>query len=145
MFDENYSRQTAIVSATGLVPDEITDGELAQLGRSPEAKVRAIVAARRTTPLTTLLRLQLDESPAVRAGVARNERDGMPIEIFQDLAGDKAHEVVAALIGNPMVPDSIITKLGRQRTKGYSALARKRLSGSKGRGGILGMVGLGSK
>jgi flagellar motor switch protein FliG len=145
MFSENYSRQTANASAHTAVPEELTEGELAQLARSPEAKVRATVAARSATPLTSILRLLTDEAPAVRAGVARNQRADMPIEIFQDLASDKAHEVVSALISNPAVPDSIISKLARHRTKDYSAAARERLSRSKGRSGILGMVGLGSK
>lgn len=145
MFSENYSRQTANASAESAVPEELTQGELAQLTRSPEAKVRAAVAARAETPLTSILRLLVDEAPAVRAGVARNQRPDMPIEIHQDLAADKAHEVVAALIENPAVPDSVIAKLGRQRTKDYSAAARKRLQESKGKSGFLGMVGLGSK
>lgn len=146
MFSENYSRQTANASASSSVPDEISEGELAQLARSPEAKVRATVASRTKTPLTSLLRLATDEAPAVRAGVARNERPDMPPEIFEDLAGDKAHEVISALIANPSVPDNIIAKLGRHRTKDYSAAARKRLSDSKGKpSGILGMVGLGPR
>ncbi|WP_061963829.1 MULTISPECIES: hypothetical protein [Demequina] len=145
MFSENYSRQTANASASGAVPDEISEGELAQLARSPEAKVRATVAARTKTPLTSILRLLTDESPAVRAGVARNERHDMPVEIWEDLAGDKAHEVIAALIANPSVPDKVISKLARHRGKDYSASARQRLSASKGKSGILGMVGLGSR
>lgn len=145
MFSENYSRQTANASAHNSVPDQISEGELAQLSRSPEAKVRATVASRAETPLTSLLRLLVDESPAVRAGVARNQRPDMPIEVFQDLAGDKAHEVVSALIANPAVPDSVIAKLGRHRTKDYSSAARERLAKTKGKSGILGMVGLGSK
>lgn len=146
MFSENYSRQTANASATSAVPDELSEGELAQLARSPEAKVRATVGARTATPLTSVLRLLTDEAPSVRAGVARNERPDMPTEIWEDLAGDKAHEVIVALISNPAVPDKVIAKLGRHRTKDYSAAARKRLSDSKGKSaGILGMVGLGSK
>ncbi|WP_430867564.1 hypothetical protein [Demequina aurantiaca] len=145
MFSDNYSMQTANASFSSAVPEALSEGELAQLARSPEAKVRAAVGARINTPLTSLLRLLTDESPAVRAGVARNERPDMPPEIFEDLAGDKAHEVISALIANPAVPDRIISKLGRQRTKDYSASARKRLSESKGKSGILGMVGLGSK
>lgn len=131
MFSENYTRQTANASAATRVHEEISEGELAQLARSTEAKVRATVASRTATPLTSILRLLTDESPSVRAGVARNERPDMPIEIFQDLAGDKAHEVIAALISNPAVPDSIIVKLGRHRTKDYSAAARERLSKPK--------------
>lgn len=145
MFSENYSRQTANASATSAVPDEISEGELAQLARSTEAKVRATVASRSNTPLTSILRLLTDESPAVRAGVARNQREDMPAEIWQDLAGDKAHEVISALIANPTVPDSIIAKLGRHRTKDYSAAARKRLADSKGKGGIKQMSLFGSK
>lgn len=140
MFSENYSRQTANASAHSAVPDQLTEGELAQLARSPEAKVRAAVAARTETPLTTVLRLLTDEAPAVRAGVARNERPDMPIEIHQDLATDKAHEVISALIANPAVPDSVISKLARHRTKDYSALARKRLQESKGKSSFFGMV-----
>ena len=145
MFSDNYTRQTANASATNVVSDELTEGELAQLARSPEAKVRAMVASRTATPLTSILRLLTDESPAVRAGVARNQRPDMPIEIHEDLAGDKAHEVCSALIANPAVPDAIIVKLGRQRTKDYSSAARKRLQESKGKSGIFSKVGLGSK
>jgi len=146
MFSENYSRQTANTSATSTVPDEISEGELAQLTRSPAVKVRATVAARSKTPLTSILRLMTDESPAVRAGVARNERPDMPIEMWQDLAGDKSHEVIAAMIANPAVPDSVIAKLARQRTKEYSAAARKRMAESNVKSsGILGLVGLGPR
>jgi len=124
MFSENYSRQTAIASATQTVGADLTDHELATLGRSEEAKVRAAVAERPNTPLTTLLLLARDIAPAVRAGVARNPRPDLPVELRQDLAKDKSPEVVYAVIENPATPDSILNKFMRGFNRDYAAAAK---------------------
>lgn len=131
MFSENYSRQTAIASVNSVVAANLSDHELASLARSEEAKVRAAVAEREGTPLTSLILLAQDVAPAVRAGVARNPRVDLPVEIREDLSKDKSPEVVYALIDNPAVPDAIIQKLARQRHKEYSSAARDRLAGKK--------------
>ncbi|WP_159449657.1 hypothetical protein [Demequina sp. NBRC 110057] len=141
MFSENYSRQTALASLKDLDAD-LSDRDLVTYSRSEEAMVRAAVAERPTTPLTTLLKLARDESPTVRAGVARNVRVDMPEQVYQDLAGDKVVEVVLALIGNPQVPDSLVAKLGRQFHKEYAGAARERLAGKGGAAGLLGRVGI---
>ncbi|WP_159449151.1 hypothetical protein [Demequina sp. NBRC 110055] len=141
MFSAQYSRQTALASLQDLNA-RLTDHELATLARSDEAMVRAAVAERPGTPLTTLLKLCRDESATVRAGLARNPRPDMLPQIHEDLAADKVVEVVLALISNPAVPDALIARLGRQFHKEYSAAARERLSSKGGAAGLLGRVGL---
>lgn len=135
MFSENYSRQTAIASATQTVGADLTDHELATLARSEEAKVRAAVAERPNTPLTSLLLLAQDIAPAVRAGVARNPRPDLPLELRQDLAKDKSPEVVYAVIENPATPDSILSKFQRSFNRDYAtaakAAAARRKSGAR--------------
>jgi hypothetical protein len=131
MFSENYSRQTAIASATKVLAADLTDHELATLARSEEAKVRAAVAERENTPLTSLLLLAQDVAPAVRAGVARNQRPDLPIEMRQDLAKDKSSEVVYALIDNPATPESILTKFTRSFHRDYAASAKEALAKRK--------------
>jgi len=131
MFSENYSRQTALASANKALAIDLSDHELATLARSEEAKVRAAVAERPTTPLTSLLLLALDVSPAVRAGVARNPRADMPIEVRQDLAKDKSSEVVFALIDNPATPESILNKFLRSFHRDYAVAAREALNNRK--------------
>ena len=127
MFSENYSRQTAIASATQVLAADLTDHELATLARSEEAKVRAAVAERPTTPLTSLLLLAQVVAPAVRAGVARNQRPDLPNEMRQDLAKDKSSEVVYALIENPATPDEILTKLTRSFHRDYAGAAKQEI------------------
>ena len=125
MFSENYSRQTAMASANKVLAADLTDHELATLARSEEAKVRAAVAERPTTPLTSLLLLGQDVSPAVRAGVARNQRPDLPVELRQDLSKDKSPEVVYAVIENPATPDSILSKLSHSFHRDYAGAAKQ--------------------
>lgn len=131
MFSENYSRQTALASATKVLAADLTDHELATLARSEEAKVRAAVAERPSTPLTSLLLLAQDVSPAVRAGVARNQRVDLPIELRQDLAKDKSSEVVFALIDNPATPESILGKFQRSFHRDYAIAAKEAMNKRK--------------
>lgn len=142
MFSENYSRQTALASVQKALGADLTDGELAVLARSDEAKVRAAAAERPAMPLTTLLKLSQDPSPAVRAGVARNPRADIPEDLRRELASDKAPEVIYALIENPQVPDSIIAKLARQVHKEYAGAARNRLASKGGAAKVLGRLGI---
>ena len=142
MFSENYSRQTALASVEKALDPNLSDHELATLARSEEAKVRAAVAERPAMPLTTLLMLARDPSPAVRCGVARNPRADMPIDLHRDLASDKSPDVVFALIENPQVPDSVIAKIARQVHKEYAADARARLASKGGAAKILGRFGI---
>lgn len=141
MFSENYSRQTALASVQKALDPALSDSELAQLARSEEAKVRAAVAERPGMPLTTLLKLSQDPSPAVRAGVARNPRVDVPDDLHRELAADRSPEVVFALIENPQVSDAIIGKLARQIHKEYAAAARARLSSKGGAASVLGRLG----
>lgn len=128
MNTENYAHGTATATAHLAVGPHLTDHELATLARSHESKVRAAVAEREATPLTSLILLAQDTSPAVRCGVARNPRADLPLSIRQDLARDRSPEVLFALIANPAVPRSVIAKIARARHKEYSAAARRRLS-----------------
>jgi hypothetical protein len=131
MFSENYSRQTALASVTKVLAADLTDHELATLARSEEAKVRAAVAERPNTPLTSLLLLAQDVSPAVRAGVARNPRVDLPVEMRQDLAKDKSSEVIYALIENPATPDSVLSKFTRSFHRDYAISAKEALAKRK--------------
>lgn len=142
MFSENYSRQTALASVEKALDPNLTDAELATLARSEEAKVRAAVAQRPATPLTTLLKLASDESPTVRVGVARNQRADMPEDLHDQLAHDKVADVVYALIENPTVPDAVIGRLARQFHKEYASAARARLASKGGAAKVLGRLGI---
>lgn len=142
MITEYFAPSTAALIAHRQVGPQLTDHELATLARSHEAKVRAAVAEREATPLTSLVLLAQDTSPAVRCGVARNPRADMPLSIRQDLAKDKSPEVLFALIANPAVPRSIIAKIARARHKEYSAAARRRLARTdRGSVHLFGLVG----
>lgn len=132
MFSDGYTRQTALASAQKALDPNLTDHDLAQLAHSEEAMVRAAVAERINTPLTTLVRLATDVSPAVRAGVARNQRVDIPIELREDLSKDKSPEVVFALVANPVLPPALLGKLARSRQRDVAMAARKRLSESGG-------------
>jgi hypothetical protein len=143
MFSDSYQPQTAIQSAQKALDPNLSDHDLAQLAYSEEAKVRAAVAERTNTPLTTLVRLATDVAPAVRAGVARNQRVDIPIELREDLAKDKSAEVVFALVANPAVPSALIGKLARSRNREVAAAAKKRLKESGGAGAkVLGSLGI---
>lgn len=143
MFSDSHQTQTAIGSAQRALDPNLTDHELAQLARSDEAKVRAAVAERPDTPLTTLVRLATDVAPTVRAGVARNQRVDIPIELREDLAKDKSLEVIFGIIANPAVPNSLIGKLARSRQREVANAARKRLSDNGGTAAkVLGTFGI---
>ncbi|WP_062387547.1 hypothetical protein [Demequina iriomotensis] len=131
MFSDSNGQQTARQSAQKAIPDGITDGGLATLARSPEAKVRAAVAAHPDTPLMTLLKLAEDVSVDVRIGLARNPRASIPVELREDLARDKNVDVIYALIDNPAVSESLIAKLGRHLHKEYAKAARARSAAVK--------------
>jgi len=129
MFSEGYeSGKTALSSVNQVMRDDLTDSELAVLGRSEEAKIRAAVAERPLTPLTTLLRLASDEAPSVRAGVARNPRSDLPIEVREALATDKDITVQLALLRCPTVPEAIVRKMGRSWNREVAAAAKKRIA-----------------
>lgn len=131
MLSDSEARRTALHNARRMIAQGATEGELAALGRSPEVRVRAVVAGYSGTPLTTLLRLAHDESPDVRAGVARNQRPGIPVQVFEDLAKDRSVDVVYALIDNPNVPDGLIARLARHLHREYARAARVRLADAK--------------
>lgn len=141
---DKHSGQTALESMAKALEPNLTDGELAMLSRSEEAKIRAVVAARVETPLTTLLKLSTDEAASVRAGVARNQRPEVPDDVFEQLARDKSTEVIYALIENPSVPDPIIGRLARHFHKEYSGAARARLASKGGASKVLGQLGISS-
>ena len=129
MFSEGYENEkTALSSVNKVMREDLTEAELATLARSDEAKIRAAVAERPLTPLTTLLKLSTDESPSVRAGVARNPRSDMPVEIREDLARDKDETVLLALIRCPALPEQILRRLSRSWNREIAAAAKKRLS-----------------
>jgi len=142
MFSENYSRQTAIASVNEALDPNLTDHDLAQLAHSPEAKIRALAAEHVRTPLTTLLTLAKDESPGVRAGVARNVRADIPEELRRDLAHDTHTEVLLALIRNEAVADGIVARLARHRNNDVAAAVRARLVGRGGKARLLGAFGI---
>lgn len=144
MFSENYSRQTALASVEKALDPNLSDAELASLARSEEAKVRAAVAQRPATPMTTLLKLASDESPTVRIGVARNQRPDMPADLHDQLAHDKVADVVYALIENPAVSEAIIGRIARQFHKEYASAARARLASKGGASKVLGRLGFAS-
>lgn len=121
----------------GVLDPSLSDNDLAQLARSDEAKVRAGAAAHPNTPLTLILKLAADEDSSVRAGVARNPRKDIPEEVLHDLAGDKAADVVFALIANDAVPDSIIARVMRGKHKGAVGPAKARLARNGTRTGLM--------
>lgn len=143
MFSENHEQRTALQSAQKVLADNLTDHELARLASSEEAKIRAAVAERANTPMTTIIRLAADIAPAVRAGVARNPRVDLPLEIREDLSKDKSPEVVYALIANPATPNSVLGKLARGRNRDYALAAKERLQAGGGAAArLLGALGI---
>ncbi len=127
MFSEDYEGgRTALNSVAAVMRDDLTDGELAALARSEQLKVRAAVGERVRTPLTSLLILAADESPAVRAGVARNPRVDIPVELRETLAQDKSAEVLLALIQCPVVPEKILSRLARSWNRDVASAAKRR-------------------
>ncbi len=131
MFSEEYGRQTALGSAKKALDPNLTDDELAGMARSDEVKIRAVVAERTQTPLTSLLQLANDPAPAVRAGVARNPRTDIPIDVRDSLAQDKNPEVLHALIRCEAVPPEILSRLGRSWNRDVAAAAKVRAKSLK--------------
>ena len=132
MFSLDYEGgQTARSSVSKVMRDDLTDGELAVLGRSEEVMIRAAVGGRPLTPMTTLIVLANDESPWVRAAVARNPRPDIPLEVREVLAQDKSHEVQLALVECESVPDSIVSRLSRSWNRDVAAAAKERARSRK--------------
>jgi hypothetical protein len=137
MFSEDYEGgRTALNSVATVMRDDLTDGELATLARSDQLKVRAAVGERVRTPLTSLLILAADESPAVRAGVARNPRVDIPVELRETLAQDKSAEVLLALIQCPAVPEKILSRLARSWHREVASAAKARQRSLKTSGAV---------
>ena len=127
MYSEDYVRETTALGSVQRAMASVNgDADLAQLARSHEAKIRAAVAEAPQTPLTTLVVLASDTTPAVRAGVARNPRDDIPEELRERLAGDKSVEVLRALLRCPTLPERILAKLAKSRVKEISTVAKQR-------------------
>jgi N-acetylmuramic acid 6-phosphate (MurNAc-6-P) etherase len=142
MFSDDYAGgKTALSSVATIMRDDLTDGELAVLARSEELKVRAAVGARPQTPLTSLIVLAADEAPAVRAGVARNPRVDIPLEVRETLAQDRSPEVLHALIRCPAVPASILSRLSRSWNRDVASAAKERQRELKTSGVIASAVG----
>ena len=142
MFSEDYEGgRTALNSVAKVMRDDLTDGELATLARSDQLKIRAAVGERVRTPLTSLLILASDESPAVRAGVARNPRVDMPVEMREALAQDKSAEVLLALIECPAVPEKILSRLARSWNREVASAAKERQRNLKMSGAVASAVG----
>jgi len=123
------------------------DADLANLARSHEAKIRAAVAEAPQTPLTTLLILASDEAPTVRAGVARNPRADLPVEVRENLARDKSIEVQFGLLKCPTLPESVLVRLGKSGARDVAAAAKQRMKTRKTSGGaqpVFGQVGFAS-
>lgn len=127
-------------SRPGTLDPSLSDNDLAQLARSPEAKVRAGAAAHPNTPMTMLIQLAKDEAHSVRAGVARNPRKDIPEEVLRELANDSAPDVVFALIANDSVPDSVIARVMRGKHKDAVGPAKARLAKSGAKTGLLGAL-----
>jgi hypothetical protein len=121
--------------------EDLTDGELATLARSDQLKVRAAVGERVGTPLTSLLILATDESPSVRAGVARNPRVDIPVELREALAQDKSTEVLLALVECPAVPEKILSRLAHSWNREVASAAKERQRGIKMSGVVASAVG----
>ncbi len=148
MYSEDYSQEkTALGSVQKAMASVNGDADLATLARSHEAKIRAAVAEAPRTPLTTLLILAADVVPAVRAGVARNPRVDLPVEVRETLAQDKSIDVQFALLKCPVLPDSALAKLARSGHKEVSSAAKERVKERKASGGAqpaFGQVGFAS-
>lgn len=148
MYSEDYVRETTALGSVQKAMSSVTsDADLAYLARSHEAKIRAAVAEAPQTPLTTLLILAADAAPAVRAGVARNPRMDLPIEVREILAQDKSIEVQFALLKCPTLPDSVLARMARSGVKELAAAAKDRAKTHKASGGAqpaFGQVGFAS-
>lgn len=124
MISESTAVRTRAMTAWSAWYSALTDDELALLSRSPQVSVRAAVAEREATPLTCLIKLAHDSEAVVRAGVARNVRLAIPVEVFEDLARDSSREVIEALLSNPSVPRSALKRVSRSRRREFAHLSR---------------------
>ena len=110
--------------------------------------MRAVVAARPQTPLTVLIKLSHDESPAVRAGVASNPRLDIPLEMREELAADKSPEVLYAVARCEATPVAVVQKVSRNRNRDVALAAKSRLkalkAAKKSGQGVVGEAGLAS-
>jgi hypothetical protein len=142
MFSLDYeSGNTARSSALKAMRDDLTDGELAVLGRSEAVMIRTAVGERPQTPMTTLIILANDEAPWVRAAVARNPRPDIPFEVRETLAQDKNAEVLLALIECPVVPERILSRLARSWNREVASAAKERQRSLKMSGAVASAVG----
>ena len=148
MYSEDYVHGTTALGSVQKAMESVTsDADLAHLGRSDEAKIRAAVAENPQTPLTTLLILAADPAPVVRAGVARNPRVDLPLEVREALVHDKSVEVQFGLLKCPTLPDSILAKLAKSTIKEIAAGAKEMAKTPKSSGGaqpVFGQVGFAS-
>ena len=148
MYSEDYVHETTALGSVQKAMESVTsDADLAKLARSHEAKIRAAVAEAPQTPLTTLLVLAADSVPAVRAGVARNTRTDLPVEVRETLAQDKSIDVQFALLRCPVLPESALAKLAKSGHKEVSSVAKERVKERKASGGAqpaFGQVGFAS-
>lgn len=103
--------------------------------------IRTAVGERAQTPLTTLIVLANDESPWVRAAVARNPRPDIPVEVRETLAQDKSVEVLRALVDCPTVPDNVLAKLARSWHREVASAAKERQRSLKTSGAVASAVG----
>ncbi len=148
MYSEDYVRETTALGSVQKAMASVNgDADLAQLARSHEAKIRAAVAEAPQTPLTTLVVLASDGTPAVRAGVARNPRADMPVGLRETLAEDQSSEVLFALLRCPTLPDKILARLAKSGMKEIATGAKERAKSSKSSDGaqpVFGQVGFAS-
>jgi len=128
---EEVGPDSSLESAIDALDPSLSEWELSKLGQSDELITRTIVAGRPNTPVTTLARLAVDQVPAVRASVARNPREDIPIEIRETLARDKSSEVLHALIGCKTIPESILLKLAKSWHRDISSGAKARMKSRK--------------
>ncbi|MBN2177707.1 MAG: hypothetical protein JW722_08675 [Demequinaceae bacterium] len=148
MYSEDYVRETTALGSVQKAMASVNgDADLAFLARSHEAKIRAAVAEAPQTPLTTLLILASDAVPAVRAGVARNPRADLPVEVRETLARDKSIDVQFGLLKCPTLPDSVLARLAKSGAKDVASTAKERMKMRKTSGGAqpaFGQVGFAS-
>lgn len=138
MYSEDHeTATTALGSVRRAMGTVESDADLANLARSPEAKIRATVGEMVETPLTVLLKLAVDEAPAVRAAVGRNPRADLPLAVREALAADKAIEVQFGLLKCPTLPESILAKLTHASNRDVANAAKVRAKARKSSGGAL--------
>lgn len=103
----------------------LDNATLAAHGRSKNAVVRAIIAARTDCPFGLMVTLAHDPAVEVRTAVAGNST--AVSSVLEHLASDKSPEVLMALVANSVLPQVVLESLAFHKRSEVREAAATRL------------------